>query len=262
MASAQRKQGVLQQQAGRAILNLVVVLALGLAGCRVEPPVVTPRPYETAALEGTRDASLAMTLQADAALTAAWVARLTPEYAPSPRSATAVATLALVGTPLAARNGQCPQPEGFVLHNREGFCLAAPEAWTVLNVDGGLAASLDTTPGQAIALVPDWAGTSAVCNLMVYVAPGQSGSEHLAAQHAQFDAWSDVVALSPAVEAQQIGAVAVPGFFWERSNGQAGGIFADRAGVGRVAHISFSGTGCTLDQLLPVLETLRFNIGQ
>lgn len=225
-----------------------------------ETPTLAPLP--TSSFENTLDPALAMTLQAAAVGTAEWVGRLTP---PPTQGTEAMATLQPpepIGTPLASRTGRCVQPEGYSLHIREGFCLAAPEGWIPLNVDGGLAASLDTTPGQAIALQPDWAASAAACTLMIYIVAGDSAAEHLEARYAEFKGRTDIVQLSPAVEVQELGTLTLPGFLWERSDGQAGGVFADMVGLNRLAHISFSGSQCPLEALLPVLETLRFNIGQ
>ncbi len=224
------------------------------------PTLLAPLP--TSSFENTADPALALTLQAAAVGTAEWVGRLTPSPTPS-----SVVTLTPqlpppVGTPLASLTGHCVQPEGYFLHVREGFCIAAPEGWTPLNVDGGLAASLDTTPGQAIALQPDWAASAAECMLMIYIVVGDSPTEHLEARYAEFKGRSDIVRLSPAVDILAPGPLVLPGFLWERSDGQAGGVLADTVGLNRLAHISFSGTQCPLEALLPVLETLRFNIEQ
>lgn len=241
------------------LIGLSAVLMATGCGRGEEAPTLAPLPPSS--FESTSDPALAMTLQAAAVGTAEWVGRLTPQPTQAD-DLTATLTPAPVGTLLASRTGHCPQPEGYSLHVREGFCLAAPQGWTPLNVDGGLAASLDTTPGQAIALQPDWATSAAVCSLMIYIVVGDSATEHLEARRAEFEGRADIVYLSPAVEVQNLGTMTLPGFVWERSDGQTGEVLADVVGINRLIHISFSGSQCPSEALLPVLETLRFNIGQ
>ena len=242
------------------LISLSAILIMTGCGRGEETPTLVP--LTPSSLESTPDPVLAMTLQAAAVGTAEWVGSLTPQLVQTAESMSTPTPPAPIGTPLASRTGRCPQPEGYSLHVREGFCVAAPEGWTPLNVDGGLAASLDTTPGQAIALQPDWATSAAVCSLMIYIVVGDSATEHLEARYAEFKGRADMVRLSPAIEVQNLGTMALPGFMWERSDGQTGGVLADVVGINRLVHIGFSGTQCPLEALLPVLETLRFNIGQ
>jgi hypothetical protein len=161
------------------------------------------------------------------------------------------------GDPLASRTGPCPQPEGFVVQFRLGFCLSTPTDWILANVDGGLAATLNTTPGQAVSIQPSWANSTAMCNLMIYIAAEMSPEGHLARRHDEFANQPATTALGP-IAMQSLGSLALPGFSWEVGN-ISGEVFADVVGAGRIAHISFSGTDCSVENLLPVLETLRFN---
>jgi hypothetical protein len=232
----------------------------GLAGCArgsQDGAESEPTP-EGGLFEATSDPSLMQTLQAEAAATAAFIARLTPAAAtPQPSPTMEIGTVE--GTPPADRSGPCPVPDGYVVHDRAGFCLSAPEGWEVLNVDGGLAASLDTTPGQAIALRPSWAGSTAVCSLMVYVAAGRSAVDHLQEHYEDFAARADLAALTP-LRMQNLAGMAILGFEWAADGGEAGGLFAENVAVNRMARVSYSGTQCPVEDLLPVLETLRFNI--
>ncbi|GEM_PF-928894 len=237
----------------RIVAGMVFFLVIG---CRGSAPSPTVSVGADPLLSGTSEPMLAQTLQADVRTTAQWVATLslapTVTDAPLPTLDQGNA----VGTPPAQRTGPCPVPEGYMLHDRDRFCIAAPAAWVALNVDGGLAATLNTTPGQAISLRPDWATSTEVCHLMVYVAAEASATQHLATRHAEFSARPDLNSLSP-VMLYSLGGLLIPGFTWSTGGGETGGIYADVLGANRLIHISAGGTRCPLDQLIPALETLR-----
>ena len=188
--------------------------------------------------------------------TAEQLSIVSPEATPDRLTPTGNVT-AVPGDPLASRTGPCPQPEGTVIQYRLGFCLAVPQDWILANVDGGLAATLDTTPGQAISIQPSWAASPAECNVMIYIAAEMSPEGHLERRHSEFESQRATTSLGP-VTVRSLGSLALPGFDWEIGDAK-GSVYADVVGAGRIAHISFSGTDCPEDDLLPVLETLRFN---
>jgi hypothetical protein len=235
---------------------MIVFTLVFLFGCAEEAPEL-PLTAVTPNLEITSDPARALTLQANAEATALWLTTQTPPAASTEEPTAIPAGLAISGTPISARTGQCPVPEGYVQHPRQGFCLSAPAGWTSLNVDGGLAATLETTPGQAISLQPDWAAAAAECHLMVYVTAGQSVQGHLDRRYAGVAGRGDLVTLSP-IEWQSLGDGAALGFTWSTVEGETGGVYAVELGPNQVAHISQGGTLCPLADLLPVIETLRF----
>lgn len=233
---------------------------LMLASCKQElPDTVTPDATPT--LGGTSEPEIARTLQADAELTAEWIVTqpLSPTATDEPFPT--IEPVIVEGVSPVERTGQCPVPEEYVLHVRQGFCLSAPASWTALNVDGGLAASLSTTPGQAISLQPDWAELAEECSLLIYVAIEASPTEHLQKRYLTFAARSDLATLSQ-IQMHSLGGIALPGFTWSAQDGETGGIYAASLGPNRLVHISCSGTQCSLEDLLPVLKTLRFNFDQ
>lgn len=243
---------------------LVAAAAMLLGGCRsregAEAPV-EPAGAEEQTFEGTSDPALSQTMQAEAALTAAWVAEQSiPPTATDEPFPTLAATAAL-GTPVSSLTGQCDIPGDYELHLRDTFCLGAPPEWKPLNIDGGLAASLSTTPAQAIGLQPDWAAAADSCSLLIYITTGDSAEAHLQTTYNSFVNRADLVELS-AVQAQTLGDLMAPGFTWVSSGGESGGVYADVVGMNRVVRISYRGTECQLDDLLPVLSTLRFNMSQ
>jgi hypothetical protein len=205
--------------------------------------------------ETTADPLRALTLQADVQATAVGLATLAPVATPTPAGLPAFDMTPAQGTPPAGRIGECPVPDGYELHFREGFCVSAPQNWTPLNVDGGPATSLGTTPGQAIQLLPDWAPDSNVCHLLIYIRTGETSEDHLQSRYAEFAAHNQE-ALTPIVM-RSVAGMAMPGFVWG-VEGAGGGIFADALGPNRLVHISYGGTVCPIEQLTPVLETLRF----
>ncbi len=231
-------------------------LLLLASSCRRDaalPPAADPNP----ALNSTADPAFAQTLQADVQATAASVATLpiTPTATDEPLPTFDAS--AVEGVPASERRGECPVPEGYVLHSRQGFCLAAPATWLPYNIDGGMAVALNTTPGQAISLRPDWASTVEVCHLLIYIAAESSALAHLEVRHAEFAARTDLQALSPVI-LLSAGGMALPGFTWIGPGDDSGAIYADMLGSNRIVHISLGGTQCSPDRLSPVLETLNF----
>lgn len=240
------------------LLCLVVVVVVALAGCGEGQPLATSASGSQEVPDATSNPVVSRTLQADAAMTAAWLMTLTPVMTPTNEPFPTAEPANLAGTPPVDRTGACPVPEGFVLHNRAGFCLGAPSSWTVLNVDGGMAAFLKTTPGQAISLQPEWAESSTVCHLLIYISAEESAIGHLEPRYTEFASRSDVQELSP-IRMQSLGEIGMLGFLWVATSGESGGAYAAMLGPNRLLHISYSGSDCSLDRLLPVLETLRIN---
>lgn len=205
----------------------------------------------------TTDPDFALTLQADAAATADWVGRLTPLATSTSEASLDPNLTPVIGDPLASRTGACPEPPGTILQVRRGFCLSSPASWTAANVDGGAASTLNTTPGQMISLQPDWAESASVCNLVIYIAAEMSAEGHLEARYNRLSTQGSVSELTP-IQSRSLGSLALPGFTWQIGT-EIGAAYADVVGPGRIAHIGFSGTNCLAEDLLPVLETLRFN---
>lgn len=238
------------------VVNLLAVLVLS-GGCRRSGSNVLDETPHSENLV-TSDPVLAITLQADIHTTAQYVATLplAPTTTPAPLPTYEVSEA--VGTPPAQRRGVCDVPEGYTLHDREGFCISAPEAWSALNVDGGAALTLHTTPDQVVTLRPDWALSTGVCQVTVYIAAENSAEEHLAVRHVEFAARTDLQSLTPVVM-QSLGNLLLPGFAWETQDGASGGIYADLIDMNRLLHISLGGAQCPFDQIIPVVETLRFD---
>jgi hypothetical protein len=235
---------------------MVVFTLSFLFGCVEEVPEL-PATVVRPDFEVTSDPARALTLQADTEATAQWLITQTPSSAVTEEPTPTTPGVEVNGTPLSERTGDCSIPDGYVLHNREGFCIAAPAGWKSLNVDGGVAATLETTPGQAISLQPDWAAAASECYLMIYIAAGQSVQEHLDRRYEGIAGRSDLVTLSP-IEWQSLADGAALGFNWSTLDGETGGVYAVELGVNQFAHISLGGTICPLGDLLPVVETLRF----
>lgn len=236
----------------------LAVLGIGFSGCKDEPLSMTPGMARPDVFGETPDPAIARTLQADVALTAAWLLTLTPAATVSGDATPVVEPAGSAGTPPAARNGACPVPGGFVLQHRQGFCLSVPASWVVWNVDGGAVSFLKTTPDQVLALRPDWAESSTVCSLMIYISLEESALDHLGVRHRQFSSRSDVLDITP-IKAHALGEMGILGFTWSYKNDETGAVFAEMVGIGRLVHISFNGSDCSLDDMLPVLETLRIN---
>jgi hypothetical protein len=244
----------------RCVLLLLSLTLLGSAfsGCKEGEPSSTPGTAELGVFGETPDPAIARTLQADVAMTASWLLTLTPAAPVSGDPTPSVEPAGSVGTPPAARNGACPVPGGFVLQSRQGFCVAVPASWVVWNADGGVVSSLKTTPGQVLALQPDWAQSASVCSVMIYISSEDSALSHLDLRHRQFASQKDIQDISP-IKAYALGEMGILGFTWSYKNNEAGAVFAEMAGTGRVLHISFGGSDCLLEDMLPVLETLRIN---
>jgi len=213
-------------------------------------------PTSLAATSNSKPASV-QTYQSDIALTAAWVTTLTPAYAP-PATAQSPSETSSNGTPFLQRNGNCEEQADYNVNYRQGFCLATPRSWSILNVDGGLAAFLQTTPGQSISIQPDWASSSADCHLLVFVTQAISVTAYLQPRYSEMGTRTDLVELTP-LEPQLLGDIALTGYTWNDQAGGNGGVFAAMISDTRLVQISYGGSNCPIDQLLPVLETLRFN---
>jgi hypothetical protein len=237
-------------------LCIPVLFGILSAGCGGQNTITEEAAQETPDFEATADPLRALTLQADAHATAAGLATLAPVATPTPAGLPGFDMTPAQGTPPAGRTGQCPVPDGYDLHYREGFCLAAPVTWTPLNVDGGPATSLGTTPGQAIQLLPDWAPDADVCHLLIYIRTGESVDEHLQSRYAEFAARNQA-GLTPVIT-RSLGGMVLPGFVWGIADGGGGGIYADSLGPNRLVHISYGGSLCPVEQLVTILETLRF----
>lgn len=237
------------------LLGSIVVIG-SVASCAPDSGNLPTEAVVTPNLDSTVDPVLVQTLQADAEATAIRIATLpvvpTSTPAPLPPGDTISG-----GTPAASRIGNCPVPDGSVLNTREGFCIAAPANWVVLNVDGGLAGALNTTPGRAISLRPDWALSSNTCLILIYVANEASARNHLDIRNAEFATRSDLNYLSP-IQDQALGEVSLMGFSWISEGGETGSIFAALLGINRVLHVSFGGTDCPQESLIPTLNTMRF----
>jgi hypothetical protein len=235
-------------------LALVALTCAFLAGCGSANN--TPGAGQNATAS-TSDPALLPTFQAALAQTAAWASTLTPPVAVTPTQAFSLGPIS-TGTPLANRTGECPVPGGYTVYERDGFCISAPTAWEVLNVDGGLAAFLNTTPGQAISIQPDWAGTTAVCHVMLFVTPEHDVAAFLWASHDQVATRTDLQTLTPVAE-QPLGDIGVYGYSYTDKAGVQGSIYGALIDLNRLLYISIGGTDCALDRVLPSLETLRIN---
>lgn len=234
---------------------MVVLVCSILAGCGSTTKGTAPdtSPDRT---DVTADPALLPTFQAGLAQTAAWVSTLTPPAPTAPTQAVLLAPLA-TGTPLSARVGECPTPGGFTVYERDGYCISAPSTWEVFNVDGGMAAFLNTTPGQAISIQPDWAETTAECHLMVYVTPEHDVAAYLSSARDQLATRADLSVLSPIAE-QPIGDIGLYGFSYADTSGVQGSIYAILIDVNRLLRISIGGSNCPVDSFVPTLETMRF----
>jgi hypothetical protein len=235
------------------IIGFATLFLFGCVEDVPEVPTTTVQPD----FEITSDPARALTLQANTEATALWLTTQTPPVEATEEQTAIPANGVVSGTPLSERVGECQTPEGYVRHTRQGFCIGAPEGWKSLNVDGGVAATLKTTPGQAISLQPDWAASSSECHLMIYVTTGRSVLEHLLGRYEGIAGRNDLVTLSP-IEWQSLGDGTALGFTWSAIDGETGGIYVVEVGANQLAHISQGGTLCPLSDLLPVIETLRF----
>lgn len=225
------------------------------AGCRPAGEAPTLGPQQTFEFL-TADPTRLGTVQAEAAMTAAWVGtrqaeRVTPT-APPPTPE----PILIDATPASQLIGECPTFSDGELHIRGSFCIAAPAGWTALNFDGGLAGQLGTTPGQAITLEPPWADSALICQLTIYVIPGVSALEHLNSRYVEFQNIASIDSLGR-IQNIALAEIAVVGFTY--GGQRPGGVYAADIGNGETVHIGHRGNNCPINDLLPVLQTLRFN---
>lgn len=239
----------------RWVLNVTLVGVL-LVGCDGAAKTVVPDATNDSPSPTSNPALLA-TLQAGLAQTAAWIGSLT---APANYPPTEIPALAPVstGTPLAERSGVCPVPDGFAVYQREGFCISTPSTWLVFNVDGGMAAFLNTTPGQSISVQPDWANDAAVCHLLIFITAHRDVAEYLAASRDQIGSRTDLAILSPVAQ-QSLGDTGLYGFTWGDNAGNQGSVYAASLGPNRLVHVSLGGSNCPVDVMTPAIDTLRVN---
>mgnify|MGYP001341945975 CR=1 FL=1 len=212
---------------------------------------------------GTSEPQIALTIQAEVQQTAAWVGTAVPNElveidTPTPEKAPSMAPPNLEGVRLESLIGACTAPDGYTLHERLGFCIAAPAEWVPENFDGGVAATLGTTPGQAIGLQPMDASSESECQLVVFITELSDPARYLEPRYTAIAGRSDLIAITP-IEYQQVGDLVVPGFQWSTGDGESGGIYADAVGTNRLVYISHRGTACDLARVLPLIVTLRFN---
>jgi hypothetical protein len=242
--------------ATRTVLLIGIVIAL--VGCANSdlPPVGGDG--TAALLPPTMEPALSGKLQRDVELTAQLLLTLTPP-ATATQEFPALTALPLVnaGIPMGERTGLCPIPEGYVLQELLGFCLSTPAGWALFNIDGGMAGKLNSTPGQAISIQPGWAGSLDDCSLIVYIAHGVTLDEHLTASYVEFSGQPATYTVS-SLGVVSLGSSAAVGFNWESAEG-SGGVFAAPRGLNRIVHVSYGGTLCPAQELVPVIETLRFN---
>jgi len=236
--------------------RVVLLAVMLLAGCSRGVTTTTPAVDDAFAVS-TSDPQLMVTIQADTGGTAAWVStvEILPTGTAEPRP-TLVPAIVAGDTPR-QRTGDCQPVAGYTVHQRQGFCMVAPSSWVAWNVDGGLAAALSTTPGQAITLQPDWAQTTDVCQMTIYVRTGESATEHIERQYARFQEQPDLDRLS-LIEMTLYGGMSLPGFNWQRRDGQSGLVLAGDLSTNRIVHIGLSGTICNPADLASVIESLRF----
>lgn len=234
---------------------LSILLSLTLAACSRQTNVSqtsTAVPFELLTADPTRLA----TVQAQAAMTAAWVGTRQAELVtPTPPLPTPI-PVALDATPASQLVGECPTFADGELHIRGSFCIAAPAGWTALNFDGGMAGTLGTTPGQAITLEPPWAETSLVCQVTIFILTGETALDHLNSRYTEFRNNPSVDSLET-IQALALADIAVFGFTY--GGQRPGGVYAADVGQGETVHIGYRGSNCPVDDLLPVLRTLRFN---
>lgn len=228
---------------------------VALSACRPSE-ALTPTTQGDVPSINTPDPAVALTLQSDIAATAAHIATLNPVETPTNSALPTFDMSQAQGTPATQLTGLCPLPDGYVLHIRESFCLSAPEEWSPLNVDGGLAASLNTTPDRAIFLRPPWATSNEICHLFIYIAVEPSAAAHLQTRYTELSTSNERPELTD-VMARQLGDLKFPGFFWTFPNGSTGAAFADMIGPNQLLHISFGGTQCSAGDLTAVINTLR-----
>lgn len=242
-------------QGGLVVLLVCLpMLAAVMAACRSQEASPEGIEGQESPQTSTVNPAIAGTLQAGIAQTAVSVVTVTATATSSEIGVTLDAPI--VGTAPADRIGECPVPEGDTLHVRQSFCLSAPAGWTALNVDGGMAGFLRTTPGQALSLQPDWASSTAECHVMVYVSAESSVEEHLAVRHVEVSGLSNLQQVSP-IAMQVIGDMGLPGFVWSLTDGTSGGVFAAMLGPEQLLHIGIGGSNCPLEDIAPALNTIH-----
>jgi hypothetical protein len=235
---------------------IYTAISLILIGCGGRTNGTNPNAVQGTPVN-TPDPALLSTIQAELAQTAAWASTLTPPVLSAPTQALVLAPLT-TGTPLAARSGDCPAPDGYIIYERDTFCISVPDTWNVLNVDGGMAAFLNTTPGQAISIQPDWASSAAICQMMIYVTPERDVSVYLSSVRDQLATRTDLTVLSPVSELT-VGDIGLYGFTYADNTGVQGTILSTLIAQNRLLRINVSGSNCVLDAMTPSLETLRVN---
>jgi hypothetical protein len=247
----------------RAVFALMgAAVGMALAGCSRASPTSEGQSPATPTLGqpvGGEYSATTIALQAEIEATAqALGATPTPTI---PTSLPTTSALPGPGQPPAQRTGDCSVPEGFTLHQRTGFCVAAPAEWLAWNVDGNSVVALNTTPGQVVSFKPPWADEVSICRLMIYIASEDSLDDHLARRHAAFASSPVYESVGPVAPAS-LGGLSVMGFWWQSAgDGGKGGVYAATLGPGRLVHISYGGSRCPYENLEPVLETLRFQTG-
>ncbi len=242
---------------------MAAALTALLAAC-AEQPSATPEQAGQPTLAGTAQPEAAQTIQAEVEATAAWVATQMALEATMIPLATPVTPAPPVtpgtvppGVQITALRGACPIPQGYTLHERFGFCIAAPESWVALNMDGVGSAALSTTPGQAISLEMDSVAGGSTCQLTIYIADLSGVYQHLNARYNAISGLADLAEITP-IGVQTLGDVLITGFTYRTTGGEAGAVYAEQISSSRLVHISYRGTACPPD-LLTVLGTLRFN---
>ncbi len=234
---------------------LLMVLISFLSGCGAQPDesaLTPPAFFEYVTADPTRLA----TVQAEAAMTAAWVGTLQADQMTPTAPLPTLVPVALDATPASQLVGECPTFSDGERHIRGTFCISTPAGWTALNFDGGLAGILGTTPGQAITLEPPWAESSLICQLTVYILTNATALEHLNSRYAEFQRNASIDNLGR-IQAQAVADIAMFGFTY--GGQRPGAVFAADINRGETVHVGYRGSNCPQEDLLPVLRTLRFN---
>lgn len=236
--------------ANRALLAAILCVAASHCQANTTPTTVElPAPD----LIGTNNPFLSMTLQAEVKSTAIILLPAGTPTATSPASGTPA--LSALITPIPLMYGACSLPDNYSLQVRQGFCIAIPQSWSVLNIDGGMASTLHTTPGQAISIRPDWADLATVCNMLIYIASEPTESYHLQTRYNEIALNIGLSEITP-IAILELGGNPVVGFQWADAS-ETGGIYALSLGLNRLLHISHRGSDCAIDRLNEVFTTFR-----
>lgn len=249
----------------RVILLLVITLVMTACGGQETAQNDEVNPAD-GLLVATVPPEMALTIQAEVEQTAFWVGTAAPELADevlTPTPTLLPATLPVEATRsglpyLSERRGECPVPDGFIYHERLGFCISAPAAWLAVNVDGSVTSVLGTTTGQSIVLAPGGEVDANTCQLLVYITEGTTPAAHLQLRYDGIARQQGIQSITD-IEVFSIAGFQSAGFMWETIDSEVGGVFADDLSLGRLAHVSYRGLSCETDELLLTLETLRFN---